>query len=494
MDLTITKNFDITKLGDLFLYNQKNPLLFNSAFFLFLFAGFLSIYVFLQKKVNLRIIFIVLFSLYFYYKSSGWYVILMLYTTIVGHYLTLYIDDCYPGLKKKAVLIFSLFLYLGVLFYFKYTNFFISIYNGVSGSTVEPLELFLPLGISFYTFELISYTVDVYQEKIKPVERLWDFCFYISFFPHLVAGPIVRPAELIPQIRSKISLTREDLGKGTFLIITGLLKKAVISDFISSNFVDRVFDNPSLFSGVENLFAVYGYALQIYCDFSGYSDMAIGIALLIGYKLPVNFRSPYKATSITDFWRRWHISLSSWLKDYLYIPLGGNRKGKFRQYINLFITMLLGGLWHGASWKFIFWGAMHGTGLAVEKMMQSIIKVRSTAILKLLTGILTFHFICFCWIFFRASSFSSGIMVLEQIGSSLNPELFLPVLTGYKNVFAFCLLGFLLHFIPTIYKEKAEWLVVRLPLFGKSFLLALVIWIVIQVKSADIQPFIYFQF
>ncbi len=494
MDTDLLKNADIHKLGQLFAYDEKSPLLFNSGLFLFMFLAFLLFYIFIQKQARWRVIFIVAFSIYFYYKSSGFYFLLMLYTTVVAHYLSHYIYACQEPRRKKVVLVFSLVFYLGILAYFKYTNFFIGIINNFTTRPLEMESIFLPLGISFYTFELISYTVDVYKDRIKPVDRLMDFCFYVSFFPHLVAGPIVRPSELIPQIYAKLNITREDLGRGVFLIIAGLIKKAIISDYISSNFVDRVFDNPSLYSGVENLLATYGYTLQIYCDFSGYSDMAIGIALLIGYKLPVNFDAPYRSASITEFWRRWHISLSSWLRDYLYIPLGGNRVGKFRQYFNLFITMVLGGLWHGASWKFVFWGAMHGLGLTIEKWLKSVFKPRPNRLLTIGGILLTFHFISFCWIFFRASTFQAAIQVLHQIFYSFDSKLFIPVLAGYKPVFLMGLAGYLLHFTPRRIDLKIEQTFTCTPMVFKSLLLALVIWVVIQTKSSDIQPFIYFQF
>jgi alginate O-acetyltransferase complex protein AlgI len=494
MDIPIIKNAGIDKLVTLLTYDPKNPLLFNSGLFLFLFLLFLLVYTVLQYKARWRTLFIVVFSIYFYYKSSGYYFLLMLYTSTVAHYLSLYIYNCATPGRKKMTLVASLLFYLGILGYFKYTNFFIDLYNNFSSRPLQFETLFIPLGISFYTFELISYTVDVYKEKIKPVESLLDFCFYVSFFPHLVAGPIVRPAELIPQIYAKLSIKKEDIGKALFLIVSGLIKKAVISDYISNNFVDRVFDNPSLYSGLENLIATYGYSLQIYCDFSGYSDMAIGIALLIGYKLPVNFNAPYRSASLSEFWRRWHISLSSWLRDYLYIPLGGNRCGAVRQYFNLFITMVLGGLWHGASLKFMFWGGLHGAGLVLEKGFKSIFKPGKNRILTLLGIFATFNFVSFCWIFFRASSFETALAVLHQIIYSFDAALLMPVLIGYRVVFLICLVGFLMHIIPQRIDFKVMGLLTRTPFFIKALLLASVIWLVIQTKSAGIQPFIYFQF
>ena len=264
---------------------------------------------------------------------------------------------------------------LGMLAYFKYTNFLIDIANQMFGQGFMQFQnIFLPVGISFFVFQSMSYTIDIYRGQLKPLDNWCDYLFYLSFFPQLVAGPIVRARDFIPQIRQNpIVVTREMFGTGVFLILTGLFKKAIISDYISLNFVDRIFDEPLLYSGFECLAGIYGYALQIYCDFSGYSDMAIGIALLLGFRFPKNFDAPYKSATITEFWRRWHISLSTWLRDYLYISLGGNRKGKLRTYGNLFITMLLGGLWHGAAVRFILWGALHGAALALHKLWMAVV-------------------------------------------------------------------------------------------------------------------------
>lgn len=313
-----------------------------------------------------------------------------------------------------------------------------------------------------------------------------------------MAGPIVRARDFIPQIRRPLFVSNEMFGRGVFLIMAGLFKKAIISDYISVNFVERVFDNPALYSGVENLMAVYGYALQIYCDFSGYSDMAIGIALLLGFHFNINFDSPYKSASITEFWRRWHISLSSWLRDYLYISLGGNRKGKFRQYINLIITMFLGGLWHGASWNFVLWGVMHGVALAFHKFWMALTGrpkgKRPQGIRRFLGILVTFHFVCFCWIFFRHAEFSSAVAMLKQIGTAFHPQLFPQLIVGYWEVFALMALGYVLHFVPDSWERGCTKTIIRLPLVGKAVLLVALIYLVIQMKSADVQPFIYFQF
>ena len=354
------------KITEILSYDPLHPILFSSGLFLFLFAGFAFFYQFMRRAVMLRMIYVVLFSLYFYYKTSGLFLFLLVGMSVSDYVIGRFLCAARKQSLRKWLVALSLTIDIGVLCYFKYTNFFIGLLNDVSGRDwLDFQNIFLPVGISFFTFQSISYIIDLYKRRIDPADQWIDYLFYLSFFPQLVAGPIVKARDFMPQIRQKpIVVTREMFGMGIFLIISGLFKKAIISDYISLNFVDRIFDNPLLYSGFENLMGVYGYALQIYCDFSGYSDMAIGLALLLGFRFPKNFDSPYKSATITEFWRRWHISLSSWLKDYLYISLGGNRKGKARTYLNLFLTMLIGGLWHGAAIRFVLWGAWHGAGRA----------------------------------------------------------------------------------------------------------------------------------
>lgn len=342
------------------LYDPKMPLLFNSSFFLFFFIVILLFYPLIANRIKVRTWYLMLISLYFYYKTSGSFVVLLLITSVVNFSLGAWIHRAKSKGAKRGFLLLSLFWNLGSLGYFKYTNFLMTTLNQIFGGQLPLYDIILPVGISFFTFQTWSYTLDVYFGKLKPIKSFADFTFFVSFFPQLVAGPIVRASYFIPQIHKDVHLDKDTVARALVLIFSGLLKKGVIADYLSINFVDRVFENPALFSGVENLLGVYAYALQIYCDFSGYSDIAIGLAALLGFNLPVNFLTPYRATSVTDFWRRWHISLSTWLRDYLYIPLGGNRKGKPRQYVNLMLTMLLGGLWHGASWNFVVWGGMHG--------------------------------------------------------------------------------------------------------------------------------------
>ena len=351
----------LSRLIDILSYDPAEPMIFSSGLFLYLFLGFTFVYYLLRRRLDARLLFVTLFSYYFYYKSSGIYFFLLAVVTVSDFLLarSIYLLR-HDRRRRKWLLALSLGIDLGLLAYFKYTNFFAGMVAQMVGCNFQPWDIFLPVGISFFTFQSMSYTIDVYRGRLKPLHRLLDYAFYVSFFPQLVAGPIVRASEFVPQIRRKLHISRTMFAQGVLFVAMGLLKKAVVSDYISLNFVDRVFDNPTLFSGGEVLLGLYGYSIQIYCDFSGYSDMAIGIALLLGFRFPQNFNAPYKASSVSDFWRRWHISLSSWIRDYVYISLGGNRHGRVRMYLNQMVSMTLCGLWHGASLNFVVWGAMHG--------------------------------------------------------------------------------------------------------------------------------------
>jgi alginate O-acetyltransferase algI len=501
----------IDRLIHLLAYHPQEPLIFSSGLFLFLFLGFSFIYMLLQQRLNARLVFVTLFSYYFYYKSSGLYFWLLALVTVSDFFIARGIQrladvsaadatrTSHARHWRKALVALSLLIDLGLLGYFKYTNFFAGMVSQMLEHNFQPWDIFLPVGISFFTFQSMSYTIDVYRGDLKPLPHLLDYAFYVSFFPQLVAGPIVRAADFAPQIRRPLVITNDMFARGVYFILIGLFKKAVISDYISLNFVDRIFDNPTLYSGLENLLGVYGYALQIYCDFSGYSDMAIGIALLLGFHFPINFNAPYRSVSITDFWRRWHISLSTWIRDYIYISLGGNRKGKLRQYVNLVITMLLGGLWHGASLNFVAWGGAHGLALAVHKFFsQEVLHhgrgFQPHGLRKWIAIVLTFHFVCFTWIFFRQKTFMAGWMMLRQIFFNFHAELWQQVCAGYQYVLAFMAFGYLTHFLPDTWQEWFISLLRRCNVVVYALLLTAAIYMVIQVKSSTIQPFIYFQF
>lgn len=487
-------NIDFDKLLEQLSYQPKAPIIFSSGLFLYLFVAFMAIYALVYKHQRLRMLYLIAFSIFFYYKSSGFYFLLLIGLALVDYTLARIMAGTENKHKRLMLLVTSLTVNLGMLGYFKYTNFLFASFYELINQPFDPFNIFLPVGISFFTFQSLSYTIDVYRREIQPVKSLTEFAFFVTFFPQMVAGPIVRAADFIPQIYKTPFVSKADFGKAIFLISSGLIKKVIISDYISLNFVDRIFDAPTLYTGFENLMGVYGYALQIYCDFSGYSDMAIGIALLMGYQLALNFDSPYQSASITEFWRRWHISLSSWLRDYLYISLGGNRKGKIRTYFNLLITMLLGGLWHGAALRFIVWGALHGTMLAIEKALKPLLKIPQNTFTKLLGVFFTFHFVCFSWIFFRAADMQTAGAVINQIATNFHPEIVSEFIYGYPMALSLIVAGYLLHFTSRKTEYIYQKLIIGLPFVLKIVYLSAIIYAVIQIKSSDIQPFIYFQF
>ncbi len=499
---------------EIFCYDPANPFIFTTEsfwiFFLLVLAGYSIVY----RKLTLRNVYLFLISLFFYYKTGGLFLFLLIFITVVDFTCGILIHKAERRWLRKFVLFLSLVSNLGLLSYFKYSSFFIetinnffgtdfriydvlsSLSNSFLGTSFDISYIILPVGISFFTFQSLSYTIDVYRRKMDPVRNIIDFGFYVSFFPHLVAGPIVRASVFIPQIYQDYHLTKNEFSHALFMISKGLIKKIIISNFIAINFVDRIFDAPGLFSGFENLMAIYGYGLQIYCDFSGYTDIAIGVALLLGFRLPVNFNSPYKATSITDFWKRWHISLSQWLKDYLYISLGGNRKGKIRTYINLMLTMVLGGLWHGASLRFIIWGALHGIGLVIHKIWSSIFgrKLKLGWPGKIVAILLTFNFVSFCWIFFRAESMNNIQIMFRQIAYNFYPGSFDTISQAYGNVFVLIFVGYLIHLLPEKIKEAYRGVFIKIPVVVQFIVVMAIAVMLYQMKSTEIIPFIYFRF
>lgn len=500
-----------------FVYDPKNPMIFSTGIFLFLFLGFTLIYNLLGKQTTLRLLFVTAFSYFFYYKSSGIYFFLLFIVSLSDFLIArqIYSNNQTEGVKADAngkikklpqnrlLLGLSLLIDLGILVYFKYTNFFGECWANITGGHWDVLDIFLPVGVSFFTFQSLSYTFDVFRGKLQPLSNFLDYAFFVSFFPQLVAGPIVRAKDFIPQIRKPVYVSKEMFGRAIFLIIVGLFKKAIISDYISINFVDRVFNEPELYSGVETIIATYGYAIQIYCDFSGYSDMAIGIALMLGFTFPKNFDAPYKSQSITEVWRRWHISLSSWLKDYVYISFGGNRHGLFRQCVNLMLTMLIGGLWHGASLTFILWGGLHGLLLVLEKLYMIIRKHfnphynivnRSKGFVGFLRTFITFHIFILLWILFRSGSMEQTMTFIGNMGNNLSFDVLGQWVAGYWGVALLMAIGLVSHFLPSRLSDNAQERITNMPLIGQALLIVIVIFIVVQVKSADVQPFIYFQF
>src|SRR5210317_2562056 len=542
-------------------YQQDSPLLFTQRYFWVFFALVMGGYSVVYKHTARRNLFLFLVSLFFYYKTSGFYFIILLFSTAIDFGIGWAIFRNKVRWQRQALVALSVVVNLFVLGYFKYAYFVADFLHDLTGIEVEVINQFalwtneavgtnfvfdrilLPVGISFFTFQTISYSVDIYRGHVKPVKNILDFGFYVSFFPQLVAGPIVRASEFIPQLYQPYSLSKERAGLAVFWILNGLLKKLVLADYLAVQFIDRVFDNPQLYSGFETMSALFGYSMQVYADFSGYTDVAIGIAMLLGFTLPKNFNSPYKASSVAEFWRRWHLSLSTWLRDYLYIPLGGNRAGSPASYlivffflvmialvvdqpllsvllgvlfaggyflmrysttaerwvntnINLMLTMVLGGLWHGSSWNFVTWGTLNGIGLVVYKNWKKVSPWadKSKAYNKAIGLVLTLVFITFTRAWFRSPTWEGAIQILSKIPNDFGWSTIGSVLQGNWKFFMVLVAGYLIHWIPSAHKARLRQAVSTAPTWA-LFALALASTMVIyQILSAEVQPFIYFAF
>ncbi len=483
-----------SNLGELLAYDPTTPMIFSSGLFWLLFIFFLSIYAMLKKRLWQMLTFVVAFSIYFYYKSSGIFFLLLIGTSLLDWNLSRLLVKQKTLIRRKMCVAISIIASLSILGYFKYANFFASNWNVIVGGNFQPMDIILPVGISFYTFQSISYIVDVYKGRVAPTETWLEYMFFLSFFPALVAGPIVRADYFLPQIRENREPKRREIYYGFWLIILGIIKKALIADYIAQ-YNDLIFQNPTGYSGLESLMGVVGYTMQIYCDFSGYSDMAIGIALIMGFKLSANFDFPYKSKNLTEFWRRWHISLSSWLRDYVYIPLGGNRKGTLRTYVNNFLTMLIGGLWHGAAWKFVFWGAMHGVGLAVHKASKPLlVRLPDTFAVKAICWTVTMIYVSLLWVFFRADSWSDSWLIIKNIFTNFNIS-YLPVFVKVRSAWCIMMVVIILsHAMPRKWYDAMGDFFVRTRLWVKFVIFTIVVQLVIQFMSENVSPFIYFQF
>ncbi|MBN1971616.1 MAG: MBOAT family protein [Candidatus Delongbacteria bacterium] len=458
-------------------------------FLLFFFIVYLLLLIFKKSHKIEKII--LLSSSYFFYGYWDYrFLSLIFFSTIVDYYIGRKIFQTKNIFSKKKLLFTSMFANLGLLFFFKYFNFFIDSFNSsfsFSGIEFETLNIILPVGISFYTFQTMSYTLDIYRGKLKPANSLMDFSIFVAFFPQLVAGPIVRAIDFIPQLEKKIELNKTNLNLGFQIFLNGFFKKLFIADTLSV-YVDHVFANPSVFDSLTIWFGVIAYAVQIFCDFSGYSDMAIGIAKIFGFNLPENFRAPYLAKNITEFWHRWHISLSTWLKDYLYISLGGNRKGKIRTYINLMLTMVLGGLWHGASWNFVIWGTLHGLGLVVHKLLLSKLLGLNNLFFSVISWIFNMIFILICWVFFRAENTDFAMIMIRKMFTISEGASFL--YTKFLIFFPFIILT---HIFAK-YGYDRKYYTVDLTSLRGIFVIVTIIFIFILFSPLDTSPFIYFQF
>ncbi|MCQ2163325.1 MAG: MBOAT family protein [Bacteroidales bacterium] len=610
-------------IKDLFAFDQAHPLLFTQFYFWAFFAIVLAFLCLFRNKVLLRNAFLFFMSLFFYYKTSGLFLMLLLTVILSCYGIGLALPRLEGKGSRRALLVTGIVLNLSLLFYYKYAYFVTDVVNNlfgtqfrvhdwiasagnaILGSQAFSIEsIFLPVGISFFIFQGISYLVDVQKGKIEPVRNLFDFGFYLSFFPQLVAGPIVRATDFIPQLHKPFFLTRKHFGLAVFWILNGLAKKLILSDYIAVNHCDRVFENPLLYSGFENLTALFGYSLQVYADFSGYTDIAIGVAMLMGFHLPKNFNSPYKARNAAQFWKRWHISLSKWLQDYLYIPLGGNRNGTFASYaiilgigflasalaknwwvfgvvlvltvvlalligfckglrkelisdINRMDTMLLGGLWHGASWNFMIWGGLNGLGMLIYRFWHSCnVYIRALVIslicltfywLKVTwpaavfnmffvwtaiiafgalvhmfyhmcrfkaefkwldtawSVLMTFIFITFTRLFFRSGSnldpalaneqaWNTARNMVERIGGRWDMSLVPQMAWHHRNVIIVFIAGMIIHWLPERFKRRYRIWFAKMPLPLMVLVCALAVFVIFQFIVADLQSFIYFQF
>ena len=610
-------------LSNLFSFDKAHPLLFTQfyfwAFFAIVFAGFCL----LKNKTLLRNAYLFFVSLFFYYKTSGLFTLILIFITLYDFFAAKWLHSRKKESSRNLVLALSVIVNLSILCYFKYAYFLTDVVNNLFHTEFRVFDVFswagnelthsnrfnvdeilLPVGISFYTFQAISYIMDVYRKRIEPVRNIFDFGFYVSFFPQLVAGPIVRANEFIPQLHKKYFLGRKQFGIAVFWIMNGLVKKIVLSDYIAVNFIDRVFDNPLLYTGFENLAALFGYSLQVYADFSGYTDIAIGVAMLMGFYLPKNFNSPYKAKSPGEFWKRWHMSLSRWLQDYLYIPLGGNRNATFGSFciiimiaaiavflsgswwvglglgviavilclvaifkpekrkkittnINAMDTMLLGGLWHGASWNFMIWGGLNGIGMIFYKFWRDwsvygrtlfiltvtfglrllcvyvpqpvfnvlffwCLIILAGNVIRMIYNLLggkkawqwlqdawaifqTFTFITFTRLFFRSGSnldpaianetaWNTAKNMVNQMGSHWRLEQIPDIIFHYRNVFILIVLGMIIHWLPERFKRRYRLWFAMMPLPLMVIACVLIVFVIYQFITADLQAFIYFQF
>lgn len=496
-NLLTQMNIDIDALKRLMLSDASNPLLFNTGLFLLLFAAFIGFYSLVSHHRRTAMAAVIAFSLYFYYKASGIACLILIAVAVSDYFLGLWMGRTDNRAIKRFIVALNVAANIGMLAYFKYLNLLIQTITQFSTVQFDALNIILPAGISFFTFRSISYIVDLYRGKMKPCRSAMDYIFFLTFFPPLLAGPVVRASEMLPQIQSGNRATRAMVAEGIFLIMSGLIKKMVVADYIGPNFVDRVFDNPTLYTGVENVFAMIGYTMQIYCDFSGYSDMAIGLALLLGYRFGMNFDRPFVSRNPTEFWRRWHISLSSWLRDYLYIPLGGNRKGSARKHINLSTTMLLGGLWHGASWMYLLWGGYQGLLLSGHKMLAHRLPrlpqswqwfSRTAAVLSTLTLTIIGFTI------FRCRDLETFSGMATQVATAFHPEAAIPFAQAYALILTLIGAAYAIHFSPVSWRFKLMGKFASSPLIIQAIILAIVLFIVIQTRSSDIVPFVYLQY
>ena len=551
------------RIYHIFSFNELKPLIFTQLDFWLFFIFVMLVFSFLHKKLLTRSIFLSVVSIFFYYKTSGIYVTLLIVSLFANYFLGNGIEKAKTNSSRNIQLTSAILFNLLTLGYFKYAYFFTESFNkmfhtkfevvnqlsvwanGFAGDGTFVEKIILPVGVSFFTFQSISYVVDIYRKDIEPVKNFFEYSFFVTFFPQLVAGPIVRAKDFIPQIRKPFTLSNEQFSWALILITKGLFKKIILADYIAVHFIDKIADAPQAYPGFVSILAMWGYSLQIYADFSGYTDIAIGLSCLMGFVLLPNFNSPYKAISVADFWRRWHKSLGSWFRDYLYIPLGGNKTGGLATYIvsliififllfitqwyeliyvygglmtlyfivwfyfpfykncihrdlNLLITMVVGGLWHGASENFVIWGTMNGIALIFYNYWKKISPYEnSTALIVRFWRIfITFQFITFTRIWFRLEDSSEPLAMINHIWNHLDlkSDIVKLVFQTYSSVFWIIILGYFLHWMPQSWKDKGQDCFTKMNLGLKSIIIVICVFLMYQAISDTFKPFVYFQF
>ena len=568
----INNIFPIERFADIFSseIGFGNKLVFTEFNFWLFFILVLVVFSFLHKNKLARSVFLSIISLYIYFKTSGLFLLILLLSIAVNYLFGRRIFNSRSDLRRKWIIAFSAIFNLLLLGYFKYAIFFTESFNEVFHTNYELVnhfiqygkswfgddafakpapsligQIILPVGVSFFTFQNISYTVDIYRKEIEPVKNFFHYTFFVSFFPQLVMGPIVRARDFIPQITQPFVLNRTDFSWSVIQIVKGLVKKVVIADFLVVHFINRITENPEAYPGFVSVLAMWAYSLHIYADFSGYTDIAIGLSRLMGFELKENFNSPYKAINVADFWRRWHKSLGSWLRDYLYIPLGGNRGGTIGSYIailfiftflifitgwydllyiyggltilyviglflikdfkrfvhrdlNLLITMVIGGLWHGASENFVIWGAMNGIALIIYKYWKQIspYENKTNFFVHFWKIFLTFNFITFTRIWFKLEGDGAPNVMLDQMWNHFNFtwDTFVTVLTTYQAVFWIMLGGFIIHWLPEKIKKMYEGWFIRMPLAMQAVSVSVILLLMYQAISSEAPPFVYLMF
>lgn len=473
-------------------------MLFQTHQFLIFFVVIYWIYLTVQASHKTRNVILLISSYYFYGAWNAKFLLLIIASTSFDYYLGLKIADSENEKHRKIWLTTAVVSNLSLLGFFKYYNFFVDSFRELflrfgMDIGLHTLSILLPVGISFYTFESMSYIIDVYRRKNTSCRSLLEYAVFISFFPHLVAGPIIRPAFFFPALRIEPRITQYDFFSGFSRCVIGLFKKLILADTLALYWGDEIFANPSGFTSLDVWIGVYCYSFQIYLDFSSYSDIAIGLSKMMGIHLPENFNYPYLARNLREFWERWHISLSTWLRDYLYIPLGGNRKGSLRKYVNIFVTMLLGGLWHGASWNFVIWGVLHGFFITVSHfkidcLQTPSFRFRLPSWIKVLV---TFHLVALAWIFFRAETFAVACQILLQLSQIFKENLYY---TGPAIIPMLLLICSLLHIghVQHIKTKVIHFIATTsLPLRVAAAVAAVAL---ILISQQHFKPFIYFQF